>query len=210
VTRRRERPGRLAGPGVALLIAAEPLSFLAQLASLSFDSETALAVAGSGFGRIIGLRLGAALLAWTLIAIGRSWPILAVGAVVAALDGAGAHAFPQAPFLGQATVSLHVAAMGLWVGGTAAFVRSPDARFGRYAAITLGVALATGLVLALVHTSLGSALFTSDYGLVVFAKVAVVGAAVVAVAVRRHRLELGLAIVTIAVAGVLAALPPPV
>jgi len=63
--------GRMAGTGVVLLIAAAPLALLGQLASLSFDSDTALAVLGSGFGRILGLRLGAALIAWKLLPAGR-------------------------------------------------------------------------------------------------------------------------------------------
>jgi len=208
---RRANPARrLVGAGVGLLILAEPLSLLGQLASLSFDGDTALAVLGSGFGRILGLRLGAALLAWTLIATERSWPLLATGVAVALLDGASAHAFPQVPLAGQAVVAVHVGAMGLWVGGLAGFLRSPDPRFGRYAAVTLGVALGTGLLLALVHTGFGAALFTSEYGGALFAKILVVGAALLAVLLRRHRVELAIATAAIALAALLAALPPPV
>src|SRR5207249_4962581 len=134
--RRREGYGWLVVAGVGLLILAEPISFLGQLASLSFDGDTAIAVLGSGFGRILGLRLGAALLAWTLLATDRAWAVLAVGAAMAALDGASAHAFPQLPVAGQAVVAVHVSAMGLWAGGMAAFLRTPDARFARYAALT--------------------------------------------------------------------------
>src|SRR5439155_1311216 len=84
--------GRFVAAGVLLLVLAEPVSVVGQLASLAFDGDTALAVLGSSFGRLMGLRLGAALLAWTLIATARSWPMLAVGGAVAMLDGAGAHA----------------------------------------------------------------------------------------------------------------------
>lgn len=206
---RRPAFGPLVSAGVGLLILAEPMSFLGQLASLSFDGDTALAVLGSPFGRILGLRLGAALLAWTLIAAERPWPMLAVGAFVAVLDGATAHAFLQVPLAGQAVVAVHIAAMGLWAGGLAAFLRSPDVRFGRYAAVTLGVALATGLVLAVVHTSWGAALFTSEYGATLFVKILVVGAALLAVVLRRRRAELALATATVALAALIAALPPP-
>jgi copper transport protein len=200
---------RLVGAGVALLIAAEPVALLGQLASLSFDGDTALAVLGSGFGRLLGLRLGAALLAWTLMAVGRTWPIQAVGAVIALLDGASAHAIPGLPGAAQVLVTVHVVAMGLWVGGLAAFVRSPDIRFGRYAVVMLGAAVTSGLLLAFAHTGFGAGLVTTDYGRVLLVKVLIVAAALVAVALRRHRLELGLVVAIVAAATVLAALPPP-
>jgi copper transport protein len=203
------RTRRLVGAGVALLIVAEPLALLAQLASLSFDGDTALAVLGSGFGRLLGLRLGAALLAWTLMAGGRSWPMLAVGAVIALLDGAGAHAIPGLPRVGQALVAIHVAGMGLWVGGLAAFLIAPDRRFGRYAAWTLGIAVVSGLVLAFAHTGFGAGLVTTDYGRVLLIKALVFAAAMVAIVLRRRRLELGFVAAIISVAAVLAALPPP-
>ena len=205
---RRAFTPSLVGAGIALLIAAEPLALLGQLASLSLDGDTALAVLGSTFGRLLGLRLGAALLLWTVMAMGRAWPLLAVGAVMALLDGAGAHAIPGLPAVGQLLVAVHVAAMGLWVGGLAAFARAPDRRFVRYAAITLGVAVATGLVLALEHTHVSTVL-TSDYGRVLLFKVIVVGAAVVAAVLNRHRLELVAVIGVIALASIVAALPPP-
>ena len=206
---RKEGFRRLVGTGVALLIVAEPLALLGQLASLSFDGDTALAVLGSGFGRLLGLRLGAALLAWTLMAIGRAWPLLAVGTVVAVLDGASAHAISGLPGAGQGVVAIHIAAMGLWVGGLAAFLREPDRRFGRYAASTLGIAIVSGLLLAFVHTGFGVALFTTDYGRVLLIKVVIVVAALLTVALRRPRLELGVVVAIVAAAAVLAALPPP-
>lgn len=209
LTRRTERLRRLVGAGVVLLIVAEPLALLGQLASLSLDGDTALAVLGSSFGRLLGLRLGAALLVWTLLAVPRSWPVLAVGAAVAVLDGAGAHAIPAMSIAGQALVAVHVAAMGLWFGGLAAFLLQPDRRFGRYAAWTLGAAVVSGLVLALAHAGFGAVVLTTDYGRVLLFKVLIVAAALVAVARRRHRLELGSAVAIVAAAAVLAALPPP-
>jgi copper transport protein len=208
VMRRGDGFGRLVAAGVVLLIAAEPLALIAQLASLSFDGDTALAVLGSSFGRLLALRLGAALLAWTLMATGRSWPLLVVGGVVALLDGSSAHAIPGLPGAGQLLVAVHVSAMGLWVGGLAAFVKTPDRRFARYAAATLGMAVATGLLLAFVHTATFGALMTTQYGWALLVKVAIAGAALVAVVLRRRRLELGLATGVIAAAALLAALPP--
>ena len=206
--RRPEKFGRLMTTGIVLLVVAEPAAFVAQLASLSIDGDTAVAVLGSGFGRVLGLRLAAALLAWTVMATERRWPMLAIGAVVAALDGATAHAIPAVPFAGQALAAVHVGAMGLWTGGLVAFLRAPDARFGRYAVSTFGAAAATGLVLAVVHTSFGSALFTSEYGLAVLVKVVVVAVAAVVALVGRRRVEVALGAAAVAAAAVVVSLPP--
>jgi copper transport protein len=209
LTRRSNGSGRLVSVGLLLLIAAEPLALVAQLASLSFDGDTAMAVLGSPFGRILGLRLGAALLAWTLIATDRSWPVLAVGAAIALLDGLTAHAIPSLPLLGQVLVAVHVSAMGLWVGGLVGFVRRPDPRFVRYAIATFGTAAATGLVLALVHTRWFTDLLTTDYGRALIVKISIVALAALAALLARRRAELALAAIAIAAATVVAALPPP-
>lgn len=209
MTGRPHRSTRLVGAGVLLLIAAEPLAFVAQLASLSFDGDTAVAVLGSSFGRVVGLRLGAALLAWTLLPTRRSWPLLAIGAVIALLDGASAHAIPGLSGVGQLLVAVHVMALGLWAGGLVAFLAAPDRRFGRYAAITFGIAAVSGLILAFAHTGFGASLFSTGYGRVLLLKVAVVGAALVAVLARRRRLELVIVTVAAALAALLVALPPP-
>jgi len=195
--------------GVVLLIAAEPLALAGQLASLSFDGDTLLAVLGSSFGRLLGLRLGAALLAWTLLPARRGWPLVAVGAVIALLDGLSAHAVPGLPVAGQLLASSHVLAMALWAGGLVAFVRAPDARFPRLALLTFGVAAATGLLLAFAHTHFGAALLTSDYGRALLVKVAIVGAALLFAVLQRRRLELAAVLAIIASAAVVAALPPP-
>jgi copper transport protein len=203
------RSGRLITAGIVLLIAAEPLALLAQLASLSFDSDTALAVLGSPFGRILGLRLGAAALAWTLLATDRAWPVLAVGAAIAVLDGFTAHAIPNIPLLGQLLVAVHVGAMGLWVGGLVGYLHRPNPRFARLALITFGIASATGLVLALIHTRWFTELLTTDYGHALLIKIAVVLAAGVTALLARRRAELAIAAAAIGAAALVAALPPP-
>ena len=200
---------RLIGAGVALLVLAEPLAVIAQLASLSFDGDTAVAVLGSPFGRLVGLQLAAALLAWTVMATNRAWPLLIVGGAVSVLDGLSAHAIPGVPVAGQLLVSVHVAAMALWAGGVIGYVRAPDARFIRYAALTFGVAVASGVLLAVIHTDYLAGLFASAYGRAVIVKVAVVVAVAITVLIRRRRLELYGAFAIIGVAAVVAALPPP-
>jgi putative copper export protein len=129
--------------------------------------------------------------------------------VIALLDGASAHAIPGLPGAGQLLVAVHVMALGLWVGGLVAFLFSPDRRFGRYAAITFGIAAVTGLILAFAHTGFGAGLITTDYGRALLLKVAIVGAALVAVLTRRRRLELALVTVAAALAALVVALPPP-
>jgi copper transport protein len=98
--------------------------------------------------------------------------------------------------------------MGLWVGGIAAFIPAPDRRFARYALATLGVAVATGLTLALAHTNAGAALVSSDYGRAVLLKVLIVVAAVAAAILGRRRVEVALAAAIIGAAALVAALPP--
>ena len=136
--------------------------------------------------------------------------MLLLGAVDALLDGVGAHAIPGWPGVGQALVAVHVAAMGLWVGGVPAFLLGPDRHFVRYAVATFVLAAATGLALALVHTDLGAALLGTDYGRAVVLKVVIVGAALVVAALGRRRIELALAALVVGAAALVAALPPAV
>jgi copper transport protein len=208
LTGRRRRARKLVGTGVVLLIAAEPLMLVAQLASLSFDGDTVIAVLGSGFGRLLGLRLAAALGLWAVWTVESPWPVLGIGGAVALLDGASAHAVQGLAGAGLVLTGVHVTAMGLWVGGVAAFVQDPDRRFGRMAAYSLALAAGSGLLLAIAHFgSLGS--IASDYGYVLLIKGVLVGAALGAAVLRRHRLELGSMVAIVAAATLLAALPPP-
>ena len=209
LARQGARLGPLLAAGVALLVVAEPLGFVAQLASLSFDPDTAVAVLGSTFGRLLGLRLAAALAAWTLLATGRSWPLLAAGAADAVLDGLAAHGIAGAPLVGQLIVALHVSAMAAWTGGLVAYVRAPNPRFPRYAAVTFGAAVVSGLVLAVAHTDLGAALAGTDYGRALLVKMAIVLVAGGFAVARRHRVEVAAAALAVAAATVVAALPPP-
>ncbi len=199
---------RLMGAGIVLLVAAEPLAVVAQLASLSFDGDTAVGVMSSPFGRLVALRLAVALLAWTAMAGRQTWPLMAAGAADALLDGFEAHAITSLPVVGQALLAIHVSAMGLWVGGLVGYVRTAHARFAPYAAWTFGMAAVSGVVLAVAHTATFGALISTDYGRVLSVKVIIVGAAIATVAARRRRLELGAAASVIAAATLLAALPP--
>ncbi|HVS05212.1 MAG TPA: copper resistance protein CopC [Candidatus Dormibacteraeota bacterium] len=209
VTRREPRLRRLVVAGVLLLIAAEPVALIAQLASLSFDGDTAIAVLASGFGRLLGLRLAIALSVWALLALESPWPILALGAGMALVDGASAHAIAGLPGAGLVLDAIHVAAMGIWVGGLTAFAFAPDRRFSRYAIDALAVAIGSGLLLALAHLSSAAALITTGYGWVILVKAGIVAAALVTAVLGRQRIEAWVASIVLALAAVLISLPPP-
>ena len=211
LTRREPRLRRLAVAGVVLLIAAELVALVAQLASLSFDGDTTIAVLASPFGRLLGLRLGIALLVWALLTLESPWPVLGLGGVMALIDGASAHAIPGLPGAGLLLDAVHVAAMGLWVGGLIAFLVAPDRRFRRYAIGGLAVVIGSGLLLALAHLGSPAALVTTDYGWALVVKAALVGGALLAIPLPRlrGRVGVGAAALILVAAAVLVSLPPP-
>ena len=209
VTRREPHLRRLVLAGVVLLIAAEPVALIAQLASLSFDGDTAVAALASGFGRLLGLRLAIALSVWALLALESPWPVLALGAGMALVDGASAHAIPGLPGASLVLDAIHVAAMGIWIGGLAAFLFAPDRRFGPYAIGGLAVAIGSGALLALAHLGSPAALVTTGYGWVLLVKAAVVAAALVIAVLGRQRTEAWVSAIILALAAVLISLPPP-
>ncbi len=207
--RRELRLWRLVLVGVGLLLAAEPVGLLAQLVSLSLDPDTAFSVLASGFGRILGLRVGGALLLWSLLALESPWPILALGAVMAVVDGSTGHALPGQPVIGQSLDAVHVAAMSLWAGGLVAFLLAPDRRFGRLAAPAAGLAVASGLLLAYLHEALPVVRFLpNNYGWAVVFKMTAVAVAAAVAALGRRRLE-ALAVAAVLLAAALVVSLPP-
>ena len=214
---REPRLRRLVGGGLTLLIAAEPVALVAQLASLSFDGDTAIAVLASGFGRLLGLRLAVALLVWALLALDSLWPVLALGVVMALIDGATAHAIPGLPGAGLVLNAVHLAAMGLWVGALVGYLSaifpSPLVEEGqggrlRYVVGAFAISVGSGLLLALAHLGFPPAL-TTGYGWALVIKVLVVGIALAMAVLGRRRAEFGVVAVILAVAAVLVSLPPP-
>jgi copper transport protein len=217
VIRREPRLRRLVGAGLALLIAAEPVALVAQLASLSFDGDTAMAVLASGFGRLLGLRLAVVLLVWALLALESLWPVLGLGVVMALIDGATAHAIPGLPGAGLLLNAVHLAAMGLWVGALIGYLSaifpSPLAGEGqgggsRYALGAFAISVGSGLLLGLAHVGFPPGLATG-YGWALVIKVVVVGIALGVAVLGRRRAEFGVVAVILAVAAVLVSLPPP-
>ena len=220
---------RLANRGVLLLLVAEPLALLGQTASFdaaqTLDPAAVSAAMDSSFGRALGVRLGLALLLWVLVGVAqggavRAAPLaLVVGWVLALADGGSAHAASLQPtWLGLLVNAVHLAAMGVWVGGLAALLWtrrgravSGDvvARFGRLALAALGALALSGLVMALVHLTGPGDLFRTPYGLALVGKVALVVVAVALARLGARRVELaGLAAVVLG-AALLVSLPPP-
>ena len=222
---------RLAYVGIALLLVAEPVALVAQAASLgAIDSPSLADILGSAFGRVVALRLGAALLLWGLLGAIRetrgkgAWAILALGASLAEVDGLAGHTIaglPQAAAIFLTAV--HVAAMAAWLGGFAALVLSLGAaadrralvgRFGRFAAVSVAVLLLSGALLALVHLRGPADLLFTSYGLILAIKLLAVAAALLAAWLGVRRLNssrpeaLALAGV-LALAALLSSLPPP-
>ncbi len=183
------RVWRLAGAGVVVLIAAEPLALLAQTVSLSagtgqpLDPEILGGALDSSFGRVLAQRLGAALLLWVLVGAASARPApaaaaaLVLGLALAFVDGEGAHAVGTRPsWLGLGLNTLHEAAMGTWVGGLVGLLsvwRVPTiavrrveiaVRTGRLAAWSAAVLAATGAGMAVQHLRGPGDLVATAYG----------------------------------------------
>jgi copper transport protein len=217
LTRRESRLRRAVLGGLLLLVAAEPVALVAQLASLSFDGATAIAVMASDFGRLLGLRLAVVVLLWAVLALDVFWPVLGLGIVMALIDGATAHAIPGLPGAGLLLSAIHVAAMALWVGALVGLLAAPrrspsplagEGRGGGYALGAFAVGVGSGLLLAFAHAGFPPAL-TTGYGWALVIKVAVVGIAIVTALLGRRRAELGVVALILAAAAVLVSLPPP-
>lgn len=197
---------RLTSLGILALLCAEPVSLFAQIASLGngafFDANFTGDLLASSFGRVLFQRLGAALLLWVLVGIakqgnGRAVPAaLVLGIVLAFVDGEASHATSSNPlWLGLLSNAVHIAAMGIWVGGLVALLaiwRSKEVRsrrdviinlFGRLAAVSVGALVLSGAIMAWLHLTRPSDLFTTVYGWALTAKLFLVLAALLVVLV---------------------------
>ncbi len=224
----RLRPLVLAG--LLLLILSEPLALVGQAVSLGGpDSPSLASLLGSSFGRLLALRLGTALALWGLLGAleeGR-WRavalVAALGGGLAVVDGLGGHSIGSGPAvpLAYLLTAAHVAAMAVWVGGIASLVAMGEGdgraswlrRFAPLAALATGILILTGGLLAFAHLERLSDLAYSAYGLTLSAKVIAVGAALLAAGLglrgpRSTRPELVTVLGVLALAGLLASLPP--
>ncbi len=233
---------RLVTAGLIALLLAEPLALLAQALSLSATAPLEASLLGSilasGAGRALGQRLGAALGLWALIGLARAGAtqapaaILALGLGLAVISGQTSHALDVtavAPALSLGVNALHVAAMGLWLGGLIALLAvwpltpppsraALTVRFGRLAALALGALGCSGVALAVLHVGGVAGLVGGAYGRVLLAKTALACAGV-ALALRGARAggggptwwrrEVAALAGVLALAALMIALPPP-
>lgn len=234
VLREPEPPARLRRLvylGIALLIAAEPIALVAQAASLgAIDSPSLADVLGSAFGRVLALRLAAALALWGILGAPRAalgagiWSLLVLGALLAGIDGLSGHTIRGLPrAAGALLTAIHEASMVVWVGGfiglLAVIGATADkgalaARFGRVAVVSVAVLILSGGLLALAHLGAPADLMLTAYGLTLSIKLLAVGTALWLAWTGLRRLRSGrpelLALAgVLALAAVLASLPPP-
>jgi putative copper export protein len=116
------------------------------------------------------------------------------------------------PGAGLLLDAIHVAAMGIWVGGLVAFVFAPDRRFRPYAIGGLVVVIGSGLLLALSHLGSLAALLTTSYGWVLLVKAALIALLLslpLFFSLPRLRGRVGVGALILALAAVLISLPPP-
>lgn len=207
-------PGRLVYMGLALLLAAEPTAIAAQTLAIGLPPQAVLA---SSFGRVLGLRLGGALLLWAGLGAGPPgrWlraGLLTLGAALALVDGAAAHRLAGPPAAAAFSLTaLHEGAMTLSLGGlAAAMARRPSAHsYVPWAAAAFGAAALSGAVLAFAHLRAPSDLFQSQYGGVLALKIVAVGVAALAAFLSQRRLQLLALAGVLGIAGLLLSLPPP-
>ncbi len=188
---------RLVGLGIILLLLAEPLALLGQTASLGteliLDPDVIGDVLASNFGRVLAQRLGVALLLWVLTGIAKQGNAaiaasvaLGFGVVLALVDGQASHAISSNwVVLSMAFNTLHLAAMGVWVGGLASLLaiwqlprlegrrKELVMRFGTVALVALVLLIVSGSGMAWLYLAQPSNLFTTNYGVALLLKLAV-------------------------------------
>lgn len=230
---------RLVDVGVTALLLAEPLALLAQSASLGLDQtlevDALTDILSSSFGRVLGLRLAAAVLLWVVVGSAAYAPVwaprsvVALGVALAVVDGQAAHAATVRPeWLGLGINAVHEVAMGVWLGGLVALLATwrsgvmARARpgFSRVASGALVLLVVSGSAMAAEHLASAVDLVMSPYGRALLVKLVVLIVAL-ALAARAHRAtghraararraEAAALVAILALAGLLVSLPPPI
>ncbi|WP_333834639.1 copper resistance CopC/CopD family protein [Rubrimonas sp.] len=197
--------GRRPGPVARIAAVAAAPTALAMLAAQTADLAGEAAALGRGadwlraatgpFGLAAALGAGAGLLAAT--AGGRTRASLALALAAASYAAAGHAARVEPVALMAPLVFLHAAAMLFWAGALPELVSARAdaaglARFSRLAAPVVAALALSGGALAVVQLEAPQALWTTGYGLLLSAKLAVVAAALALAA--RHRFVLSSAL----------------
>jgi copper transport protein len=139
---------------------------------------------------VLAQRLGGALLLWVLVGAAKQGarpavPLaLALGVALALVESEASHTISSSNIvIGVIATTLHVVAMGIWLGGLIALVslwqekalatrrREVVVRFGQLAVVSVIELAGSGLLLAWLHLSQLGDLLTTAYGQVLLAKV---------------------------------------
>ncbi len=212
---------RLVSAGVMLLIVAEPVALLGQIALLAparvLDLGFAADVLLTRYGHLSALRLGGAVGLWALAGALRTassraqWAIPAVGVLLAFVYAASAHRISGLPSpLSMLLVASHVVAFGAWLGCIVVALREARGRrLERPAVLAAVVLVLSGSGLALAHIPGPSDLIETAYGATLGIKIALVALAFAAGAAARRRAELVAALLVLAAASMLVSLIPP-
>lgn len=212
------RLSSLAGIGIGAVVAGAAISVAGEAASLGgLDGASMVDVLGSPFGRVIALKLGAALLAWTLLgAVAESdrWrpALLAPPVALALVEGASGHLLAGLPAPAAWLLNgIHVGAMAAWMGGLATVLalRLPVARLAQPAAGLAALAIGSGLVLAAFHLRSPADLLLTAYGAILALKIVAVAAVLALAAFAARRLELAALGGVVALAALIGSLPQP-
>jgi copper transport protein len=212
----------------------------ASVTGLLLLAEAQRSTAGTSFGGLLDTSIGHALIwrsAGLLVAglallvarraPGRRRPALALaalatlGTIVAHVDGGHAAAGDWSSLVSVSAQAAHFAAAGIWFGGLAALLLgirgAPPAvrsaalrRFGVVALGALFVVFATGTLRAVDELNAWGDLPGTGYGRAILAKVLLIGLIAALAARGRHRAELVLAVLALALAALLGTLAPPV
>lgn len=233
---------RLVNLSILVLVLAEGVALLAQSASLGthtlFDPTFLATVLDSRFGRALSLRLGAALALWVLMGIARQGNrqvvnvALILGGMLALVDSIASHAITTpVVWLALMVTALHLAAMGVWLGGLIALLvlwrhkgavsyrQELVARFSPLALASVVELALTGVLLAGLHLQNLNDLLTTTYGRVLACKILALALPLLFVVLSRRKrstspvpwwlLELLALVGMLVLAGALASLPPP-
>lgn len=216
-----KRCWRLVSTGVVLLILAEPVALLGQMALLApsrlLDAGFAGDVLLTRYGHLSALRLAGALGLWALAGAVRpassraQWWIPAAAVPLALVYASSAHRIDGLSFpLSAALVAAHVVAFGAWLGCVVvAFTESRGRALERPAVLAAVVLVVSGFGLALGHIPAPSDLIETAYGATLGIKIALVAAAFAAGAAAWRRTELVAALLVVVAASVLVSLFPP-
>jgi len=213
---------RLVSSGVVLMLVAEPVALIGQMATLApsrmLDPGFAQNVFLTNYGHLAALRLGAALGLWAVAGALRGtasraqWAIPAAGAVVAFVHAASAHRIPGLPLPASLLLAAtHITAFGAWLGCLIVAVSASRSHaLVRPAVRAATLLVVSGFGLAFAHLHRAGDVLETAYGATLGVKLAFVAATLALGAAARRRLELVGAFIVLGAAGALVALIPPV